>query len=409
MRGALQSGATDHEAAEVKKFRRGFLVLLSALAVGFGVLWILGPAPVSIGPYMQNVSASSAEVCWFSERPVRISVEVTGEARVDGARNAPATTHRIRLTNLEPGTRYDYTVYDGKTRERLGSGSFRTPPTDDSRSFTFAAVGDSGKAPLWFRMRDFGWGRLRGLFPRPNQWRVGEWIAAARPDQFVHLGDIIYSKDQLSAYEETFYRPFEQVLTRTPLVATFGNHDLHTWKHPEFFRLFHGPRALDPEKGYTDFSHTFVYGGVRFLVLDPFWQEWQPGSAASTWLESTLARNTLGRTFVIIHSPPFSDEAGEAGDTRVRERIWPTLQKHRVDLVITGDSHNYQRFKPIGGVTLVIVGTGGKSIRPVAPTSQLAASFERFGFLLVKVTRGRVEGEFWDGGEEPVDRFAIGQ
>ena len=62
----------------MKKFRRGFLVLLSALAVGFGVLWILGPAPVSIGPYIQNVSASSAEVCWFSERPVRISVEVAG-------------------------------------------------------------------------------------------------------------------------------------------------------------------------------------------------------------------------------------------------------------------------------------------------------------------------------------------
>ena len=47
------------------------------------------------------------------------------------------------------------------------------------------------------------------------------------------------------------------------------------------------------------------------------------------------------------------------------------------------DAHRHllERFRPVEGVTQVIVGTGGKSIRPVAP-KRLAHHEERFGFLL---------------------------
>jgi predicted phosphodiesterase len=255
-------------------------------------------------------------------------------------------------------------------------------------------------------MRDFGWERLRGVFPRTAQWGVGEWMAVKNPDLFVHLGDIIYSHDQLPAYKEAFFRPFEAVLSHTTLVATLGNHDMHTWEHPEFFRVFHTPKPLDPKQKYKDFSHTFTWGSVRFLVLDAFWQTWEPGSEMRQWLEEILGAKSHPRTIVIMHTPAYSDEAGLAENELLQKRLWPLFVQAKVALVISGDSHSYQRFKPIGGVTQVVVGTGGKSIRPVA-ARRLAHKEERFGFLLVKVTGTRIEGEFWASGETPLDRFDI--
>ena len=107
-----------------------------------------------------------------------------------------------------------------------------------------------------------------------------------------------------------------------------------------------------------------------------------------------------------MHTPAYSDEAGLAENELLQKRLWPLFVQAKVALVISGDSHSYQRFKPIGGVTQVVVGTGGKSIRPVA-ARRLAHKEERFGFLLVKVTGTRIEGEFWASGETPLDRFDI--
>lgn len=391
----------------MKLARRIVLVVLGFLLLTFVSLWIAGPTPVSLGPYVQNVTSTSADICWFDEVPRPIEVTVVGlkpvkiHERSDDAKSA----HRVRFDGFAPGTSYHYEVNsaDGET---LGKGSFTTPPVDRAKSFTFTAVGDSGKVPRWLKMRDFGWERFRGVFPRTAQWDVGEWMAVKNPDLFVHLGDIIYSHDQLPAYKEAFFRPFEAVLSHTTLVATLGNHDMHTWEHPEFFRVFHTPKPLDPKQKYKDFSHTFTWGSVRFLVLDAFWQTWEPGSEMRQWLEETLGAKSHPRTIVIMHTPAYSDEAGLAENELLQKRLWPLFVQAKVALVISGDSHSYQRFKPIGGVTQVVVGTGGKSIRPVA-ARRLAHKEERFGFLLVKVTGTRIEGEFWASGETPLDRFDI--
>jgi hypothetical protein len=183
---------------------------------------------------------------------------------------------------------------------------------------------------------------------------------------------------------------------------------MHRWEHPEYFAVFHTPHRLDPQQKYRDFSYSFVWGGVRFLVLDALWQTWEDDSKARAWLADTLRSNQLPRTIVVIHHPPFSDEAGAApGPNLVAQQIWPLLVEHKVNLVLSGNDHSYQRFKPIDGVQLVIAGTGGKSIRPVAGTAQLAHHEERFGFLLVKVAGTRIEGEFWTGGGQPADRFVV--
>lgn len=381
-------------------------------AAGFVGLWIAGPQPVSFGPYVQNVTTTSAEVCCFDEVPSRVRVRVAlpegGERVVDAAQRTQA--HRLAITGLRPAQRYRYTILDGDGVVARYAGEFSTAPLDAGRSFSFAAVGDSGDVPAWFHLHRFGWGRMRGLLRhagQTRQWQIAEWIAAKRPDFFVHLGDVIYTHEQLAGYREAFFAPFRSVLEQCPLVANFGNHDMHTWARPEFFTLFAGGKQLEPKQGYRDWSFTFTWGSVRFLVLDAFWQKWEADSAMRGWLEMTLLNNRHPRVVAILNFPPFSDEGGVHEMPVVQQQLWPILARRKVDLVLCGDSHNYQRFKPIDGVTLVIAGTGGKSLRPIKPTARLAKHAEAFGFLLVKVTGRRIEGEFWTGKSEPLDRFVL--
>lgn len=386
---------------------------LALFAVLFLVLSMAGPTPVSMGPYVQNVTAHSAEICAFDEFPCRVKVVLT----TDGAEPAvvletePVRAHRAKFSGLEPGTQYQYSITPIARGSEQFVGGFRTAPIGNQSAFRFAVVGDSGDLPNWFKLHPYGFGRLRsGLqhLERTGQWDVGQWIAAQNPDFFVHLGDIIYSHNQLPAYEEAFFKPFVGVLARCPLVTIFGNHDLHDWQHPEFFKVFHTPKELDPKQEYRDYSYTFVWGSVRFLVLDLYYQNWDEDSAMYAWLAATLRDNRQPRTIVLSHYPPFTEELKvPTKDNPVFQKIWPLLVKHGVNLVVAGNTHSYQRFKPVDGVTVVIAGTGGKSIRAVGRSPRLAHHEERFGFLLVKVDGSRIETEFWTGDSKPADAFLV--
>lgn len=389
---------------------------LRRIGIGFGLLlllilglWIAGPEPVLMGPYVQNVGVDHAEICCYAEQPFAMKVELSGKGatRSFDGKQPPVSALRVRVTGLEPATRYQYRILAAADERELFAGSFMTAPAKQDAGFKMALVGDSGDVPNWFKLHKMGVGRLRGLVQHletTGQWGVAASMAKQAPELFFHLGDIIYTHNQIPGYEEAFFRPFAPVLEQAVLFTTHGNHDMHEWEHPEYFKVFHRPAPLDPARGYRDSSYSFVWGGLRFLVLDAFWAGWEEGSQERAWLREQLQLETPRRTVVLVHNPPFSDERGVTENAKVQQNIWPELVRAKVSLVISGDSHSYQRFKPIDGIPLVIVGTGGKSIRPV-DSKRLAHKEERFGFLLLDVDGKKIRGEFWADGAEPLDRF----
>ncbi len=106
------------------------------------------------------------------------------------------------------------------------------------------------------------------------------------------------------------------------------------------------------------------------------------GSPQVEWLAKDLAAHHNACTLAYWHEPRFS--SGEHGDAEQMTTIWNDLVAARVDVVLSGHNHDYERFEPLGsapmdsaspgsgpvfqnptpdkqGIREFVVGTGGKN------------------------------------------------
>lgn len=92
------------------------------------------------------------------------------------------------------------------------------------------------------------------------------------------------------------------------------------------------------------------------------------GSDQDRWLVADLARHRSRCTLAYWHRPHFA--AGKPPALGEFRRFWDILYRFRVDLVLNGHEHSYQRFAPQSpdgvldrkrGIRELVVGTGGRS------------------------------------------------
>jgi hypothetical protein len=186
---------------------------------------------------------------------------------------------------------------------------------------------------------------------------VAEWIAAHDPDFTIHLGDIVYWPVHLrEAHEEAFFRPFAPVLAKAALYTSIGNHDIpRDGSPPPFDSLFQRPASSAPGRSYA-----FAWGAVRVFVLDNIAEGWAAGGPAHRWLDAELRAAAEPWLVVAMHRPHFT--TCREGAEPQRGEPWSLLERHGVDLVISGDDHLYQRFVPPAGPVQIVAGAGGKSL-----------------------------------------------
>jgi 3',5'-cyclic AMP phosphodiesterase CpdA len=234
-----------------------------------------------------------------------------------------------------------------------------------------------------------------------NQRAVGQQMAAVHrrtPVDLVVLGgDNIYPSGDMALIEATFRRPYAELLAaRVPFHAVLGNHDIRTANG-------------NPQVAYAPFGMRGRYynlrrGPVEFFMLDTNVNvDW---TRQLSWLRTVLAQSSAPWKIVVGHHPIYS--SGLYGnDPDLRARLTPIMRRYGVQLYINGHEHNYERSRPLDGITYLVVGGGGASLRPVIATAQSAKVASVFSFVEIEAGPDALQLAAWDKGGRLIDRALI--
>ena len=261
-----------------------------------------------------------------------------------GSSNSSATIHEFIVRDLQPNTKYFYSVKasataGGRSQPDLASdvGSFRTAPLAEGSAFTFTVLSDS---------------QTNGDVAK----RVSDLAFEHRPHFVVHCGDLVDTGSRRTDWTETFFPNMRPLIEHAPLVPVLGNHEQDA-------KLYYDLMSLpEPERWYS-----LEYGNAEFFMLDGN-RSLSDQSDQLRWLEATLEESQATWRFAVIHQPPYtsdSDDYGETrettstrGDVNVRN-ILGALERHGVDLCFSGHVHDYERTFPIKGGAVVPYRDGG--------------------------------------------------
>jgi hypothetical protein len=215
-----------------------------------------------------------------------------------------------------------------------------------------------------------------------NEWSTAELVtqaASAQPfDGLVLLGDNAYPHGDPARLDATVFEPFVTILEgTTALLPVLGNHDVergHAAGQVEALGM--------PGRWYaTEMGPMLLIALDSNLVRDP---------EQLRWLEATLAGNDTPWVIVAMHHPAYS--AGYHGSTAEVQEAWvPIFENYGVDLVLAAHDHDYQRMRPINGVTYIVSGGGGAEIRPTGRSDHTAHSASVRHFLDVAIWDDRLE------------------
>ncbi|MBI4510723.1 MAG: purple acid phosphatase [Deltaproteobacteria bacterium] len=360
-------------------------------ACGNGRVTDAGTRTIRRAPYLQDVTHRSAALMWTTAGNGEATVEVTtpsGEqvatvpARVEtSARPLGARQLVSEIAGLAVGTLYCYQVREGDlpVTER---GGFRTAPAMESDgAVRFVALGDSG-----------GGGE--------DQVAVLSQLESVPFDLMLHVGDVAYDEGTRTQFETRFFDMYSHLLSRIPIFPESGNHEYKTDEATPFREVFRLPENGGPNGRERWFS--FNWGSVHFVGLDTE----RTGPEQAAWLEADLAANERPWVIVYGHKPPYS--SGEHGsDSKFRQYFVPILERFRVPLVLTGHDHNYERTKPIGGVTYIVTGGGGVGTRTVGTSSYTAFSEQVLHFVYVTIHGNKLALHAIDGTGKEFDSAVI--
>ncbi|MDP2998274.1 MAG: metallophosphoesterase [Bryobacterales bacterium] len=357
------------------------VLTLVAAAAGF-------PATLVRHPYLQNARTDGVAVLWATGEKGRGVVEYSPDQSYSHAVAAgirefspPATSrpvfqYQAELTGLNPGREYFYRILvDG---EILKDGlRFRTAGPGP---FTFLAFGDSGTGGS-------------------NQLRLADLIIAKEnPALVLHTGDLSQESGTFEQLDSKYFAVYAPLMARSPFFPTPGNHDYYT-DDAAPYRAVHSPPAADAPPGHAGRYYSFDWGNVHFVSLDsnllafPF-----AADRMLDWVDRDLARQNQFWKVAYFHHPPYptGHHVNDPISATVRGRVLPILDRHGVQLVLSGHEHGYQRSFPLrdgavvdsgSGAVYIITGGGGGGLQSIrtSPISAIGKSVHHY-------LRGEVRG-----------------
>ncbi len=240
-----------------------------------------------------------------------------------------ANNHSHIFVDLVPGEKYIYRV--GAENFWSEWFEFQMPePDDDHLAFLFFGDPQSDLKSQWSRII------RRAYRHEPNSTFM------------LYGGDIINRAGRDSEWHEWFGAG-SFIYATVPQIMTPGNHDYNNEKldphwNAQFTLPANGPKGLEGT------CYVIDYKNLRIISIDSAADsELRNASgykleAQKTWLDSVLRVNTKEWVIVTTHLPFYSPKENR-DNKHLREHFQPILEKHKVDMVLSGHDHSYGRGK----------------------------------------------------------------
>ena len=211
---------------------------------------------------------------------------------------------------------------------RQATSGVHAPVAKDS--LRFAVIGDSGTGDKY-------------------AVEVGQQLMKAREafpfDFVVMLGDNLYGGDKPRDYEQKFEKPYKGLLDAgVKFYASLGNHDDPSEAKYKNFNM-NGKR-------YYSFKPR---DGVRFFALDSNYMD----KPQLEWLQKELKSQSDWK-ICFFHHPLYSSGEKHGPGLPLRSVLEPLFVEDKVNLVLSGHEHFYERLKPQRGINYFILGSSAK-------------------------------------------------
>ncbi len=358
----------------------------------------------------------------------------------DGTEIATAPAPPFTDTSLAPSTTYDYavTAVDAAGNVSPMSNIAQVTTAEPSSSFTFAAAGDHGA--------------------NPQSAASLAALDSSGASFYLALGDLDYDETPTDAAWCDYVKQRLPTLgPQFPFEVGVGNHeddngmDGHILNHaaclPDRLGATIGPSSSYGVEYYFDYPAADPLVRVIMIAADHTVSginyDYTVGSARYQWLSATIDGARAAQipwVAVGTHKPCLSASGGCSGG----EDLTNLLVEKRVDLVLNGHHHNYQRSKQLqldpstcpaipaigtdidcvqddgaddsytkgAGPVFVIAGSFGAGLSSIDPADPEAPYFARtngtsFGFVSYAMTRDRLDATFVASSGTFSDSFSI--
>ncbi|MEP6757963.1 MAG: DNRLRE domain-containing protein [Actinomycetota bacterium] len=303
-------------------------------------------------------------------------------------------------TSAKASTTYNYTV---KARDQAGNVSgvsntaTITTPSGGGTTSVIAAAGDIACANT-----DASFNGGAGTSTACHELYTSNLLVSGGYAAVLPLGDNQYNSGSLSQFNAVYAPTWGRVKTITHPVI--GNHEYGTPNGSGYFTYF-GSSAGDPAKGYYSYDigswHVIALNSNCTIVACT------TGSAQEQWLRADLSAHPAVCTLAYSHHARWS--SGHDGDNVFMQPLWQALFDGGADVMLSGHSHNYERFAPQNaggaldntrGIRQFVVGTGGAFFTGVgtAHANSQVRNNTTFGILKMTLRSSSYDWQFLPDG-----------
>jgi len=238
------------------------------------------------------------------------------------------------------------------------------------------------------------WAVGDGADGRAPSRQLGRQIARERPDRFLYLGDV-YEDGTAEEFERN-YRPAYGALDDIT-APTLGNHEREN--REAGYDVYWSSAGRTPRDYYS-----FETAGWEIISLNSQ-GDYREDSPQMRWLRSALRER--GTCRMAFWHDPFRS-AGRHGDQRQVEPLWRAVSGHAT-IVLGGNDHGMQRFRPRDGLVQFVSGAGGRELYEIdRGDPRLAfAEGDHYGALRLDLSPGEARYRFVALGGRTLDSGTI--